>query len=266
MKEFANNKLLAHKQGPLGWITFNTPERRNAVSLDMWRTIPEIVAYFNQDPDVRVLVLRGAGEEAFIAGADISEFETNRNTATAVKHYEETTYAAFQALRESEKPIIAMIRGFCMGGGCAIALSCDLRIAADDCKFSIPPAKLGIAYGYENVKRVVDVVGPAFAREMLYTARVYDATDAMRMGLIQQCVTPDSLQAFTEKYANTIAHNAPLSVRASKVAIDNYLKENPNEHDERKVHDAMDRCFGSRDYLEGYRAFLEKRKPQFNGE
>ena len=257
-------KLLIEREAPIGWLTFHNPDRRNAVTLDMWRAIPEILDGFARDDTVRVVVLRGAGDEAFVAGADISEFKTLRTDPDAAKVYNLATTAAFLSLKNASKPVVAMIRGFCFGGGCAIALHCDLRIAADDARFCIPAAKLGIAYGYEGVKQVIHVVGPAFAREMLYTARVYDSEEALRMGLVHQRVPAQDLEGFTRSYVRAMADNAPLTLSSVKIAIDEYLKD-PADRNDTKIADAMERCFASSDYQEGYGAFLEKRKPVFQG-
>lgn len=256
--------LLVQREGPLGWLTFNRPERRNAITYEMWLGIARVIGQLNADPAVRVILLRGAGEEAFVAGADISEFKDLRHDVSSGAEYTAATAAAFRALRESEKPVVAMIRGYCIGGGCAIALNCDLRVAAEDARFAIPAAKLGVGYGYENVQQVVHVVGPAFAREILYTARTYDAGEALRMGLIHQRVSVVDLERYTRSYAEGIAANAPLSVCSTKMAIDEYLRPSA-ERDLARIQAAMDRCFESDDYREGYTAFLEKRPPRFRG-
>ncbi|MGK5094943.1 enoyl-CoA hydratase [Deltaproteobacteria bacterium TL4] len=263
MLEPLSRKILVEKKEALGWVIFNTPERRNAISLDMWQAIPEIIEHLNQDETVRVILLKGAGEEAFVAGADISEFKELRNNLASARSYSRTTSLAFEAIRDSQKPTIAMIRGFCMGGGCAISLCCDLRIAADDAKFAIPAAKLGIAYGYENVKQVVRVVGPAYAREILYTAKTYDVQEALRMGLIHHCVSVPELASYTENYALRLSLNAPLSVAAAKICIDASLKGADADTD--RVERIVAQCMESQDYQEGYQAFLEKRKPAFQG-
>ncbi|MCP5497329.1 MAG: enoyl-CoA hydratase/isomerase family protein [Leptospiraceae bacterium] len=258
------DKILLEKDGALGWIVFNRPEKRNALNLAMWKTIPDYINELNFDTNIRVILFRGAGNEAFVAGADISEFEELRGNVESGKMYNETTENAFRAIRNSAKPVIAMIRGFCIGGGCAIALNCDLRIAADDATFAIPPAKLGLSYGYENVQQVINVIGAAYAKEMLYTARTYHADEALRIGLIHQKVYVDELREYTNKYARNIAQNAPLSISAVKIAINEHLKS-PDNRDLVKIDNAMNLCFDSEDYKEGYTAFLEKRKPAFKG-
>lgn len=258
------NKMLLEKDGALGWIVFNRPEKRNALNLEMWKTIPEYIEELNHDKNIRVILFRGAGNEAFVAGADISEFKELRGSVESGKKYNDTTEQAFRSIRNSIKPVIAMIRGFCIGGGCAIALNCDLRIAADDATFGIPPAKLGLSYGYENVQQVINVVGASHAKEILYTARTYHADEALRIGLIHQKVYVDELYDYTNKYAQKIAQNAPLSISAVKIAINEHLKS-PEKRELQKIEDAMNLCFDSEDYKEGYTAFLEKRKPIFKG-
>lgn len=258
------DKLLIEHDGPIGWLTFNNPQRRNAISFEMWKAIPGIIERFNNDDSVRVIVLKGAGEEAFASGADISEFkEMRRNMATSQK-YNQATLEGYNALKNSAKPLIAMIRGFCIGGGCAVALQCDIRIASECSKFGIPAAKLGLAYGFAGIKQLVDVVGPSYTREMLYTGMIYNADDALKMGLVQHCVKDNELESVTIKYAQTIANNAPLTIRSIKIAIDEYLKSHDNP-DMKRIEHEMARCFDSQDYQEGYHAFLEKRKPKFQG-
>ncbi|MBZ4653037.1 MAG: enoyl-CoA hydratase [Peptococcaceae bacterium] len=257
-------KLLVNYDGPLGWLIFNNPRKRNALNLEMWRGIPEIIHKFNEDENIRVIILRGAGTEAFASGADISEFGELRSSLATSERYNRATEEAFSAIKSSAKPVIAMIHGFCVGGGCAIALQCDLRVASEEARFGIPAAKLGIAYGYEAVKQLVNVAGAPFAKEMLFTGRVYDAETALRMGLIHHKVPTLELETFTREYVLTIARNAPLTIRSVKMAVEEYLKE-PELRDLHKVELEMARCFDSQDYQEGYRAFLEKRKPRFQG-
>ncbi|MDO8631234.1 MAG: enoyl-CoA hydratase-related protein, partial [Phycisphaerales bacterium] len=186
--QLQTERMLAHVDSGVGWITFNQPQKRNAVSYDMWLAIPEIVTAFAADQDVRVVVMKGAGDRAFVAGADISEFEDKRSSTDAIEKYERATTAAQTALKELEKPLIAMIRGFCIGGGLAISLTADLRISADDGQFAVPAARLGLGYGYRGIRELMQIVGPSFAKEIFFTARRFNAEEAKEMGLVNRVV------------------------------------------------------------------------------
>jgi enoyl-CoA hydratase/carnithine racemase len=257
-------RLLAHKDGAIGYLTFNNPERRNAVSLEMWDAIPGVLAEFERDDAVRVIVLTGAGEQAFVSGADISQFERERNNQASSERYSERSAAASRALETLTKPSIAMIRGYCIGGGLAIALTADLRIAADDARFAIPAARLGLGYGFAGVQRLVDVVGATRAAEILFTARQFDAAEALAMGLLNAVVPVAQLQSAVHECASRVANNAPLTVRAAKLAIKQALKD-PERRKLAELEAAVAACFESADYAEGRRAFMEKRKPRFTG-
>src|SRR3954468_19198744 len=192
MMQLDTDRMLAHKDGAIGWITFNNPARHNAVSLDMWQALFTIVSEYARDDEVRVVGVRGAGDKAFVSGADISEFEEKRSSAEAIRSYRETSQRASEALRDINKPTIAMIRGYCVGGGVSTALSCDLRVASDDASFAVPAAKLGLGYEFEGVRKLVDVVGPSFAREIFYTARQFSSQEALAMGLVNRVVPADA--------------------------------------------------------------------------
>jgi enoyl-CoA hydratase/carnithine racemase len=256
--------MLAHVEDGVGWITFNQPNKRNAVSLAMWQAIPEIIEYFAGSDEVRVVVLKGSGDKAFVSGADISEFEEVRNTPEQVEIYEAATGAANFALKSLEKPLIAMIRGFCIGGGMAIALTADLRVTADDGQFGVPAAKLGLGYGYGGIKELMNIVGPSFAKEIFFTGGRFSAADAETMGLVNRVVPVDELEALVTSLATTIAENAPMTVKAAKAAINEGTK-NPDERELDLVAVMVEACFNSEDYKEGRRAFMEKRKPEFQG-
>ena len=256
--------MLAHVEDGVGWITFNQPNKRNAVSFAMWQAIPEIIEYFAESDEVRVVVLKGAGDKAFVSGADISEFEEVRNTPEQVEIYEAATGAANFALKSLEKPLIAMIRGFCIGGGMAIALTADLRVTADDGQFGVPAAKLGLGYGYSGIKELMNIVGPSFAKEIFFTGGRFNAADAEMMGLVNRVVPVDELESLVTVIATTIAENAPLTVKAAKAAINEGTK-NPDERQLGLVAAMVEACFNSEDYKEGRRAFMEKRKPDFQG-
>jgi len=256
-------KMLAHIDGPIGWITFNNPSRRNAVSLDMWAAIPTILDRFESDPDVRVVVLRGAGETAFVSGADISQFEKARSSPETNVQYEHAVDEATQRLHACTRPTIAMIHGWCIGGGVGIAVSCDLRIAADNAKFGIPAARLGVGYGHKGVKKLMDLVGPSFTKEIFYTARHFTAEEARMMGLLNRVLPADELEAYVRGYCATIADNAPLTIRTLKHTVGELLKGGDGDlaSSERMVK----ACFASADFIEGRRAFMEKRRAVFRG-
>jgi enoyl-CoA hydratase/carnithine racemase len=262
--QLQTDKMLAHVEDGVGWITFNQPNKRNAVSFAMWQTIPQIIIDFASSDDVRVVVMRGAGDKAFISGADISEFEEVRNTPEQIVVYEKATSAANAALITLDKPLIAMIRGFCIGGGMAIALSADLRITADDGEFGVPAAKLGLGYGYGGIKELMNIVGPSFAKEIFFTGGRFSASDAETMGLVNRVVPVDDLESSVTALAKTIADNAPMTVKAAKAAVNEGTK-NPDERDLDSVAAMVEACFNSEDYKEGRRSFMEKRKPQFQG-
>lgn len=250
-------------ESPLGFILADNSARRNAFTAAMWRALPGLVAAAEADERVRVLVVRGAGEEAFSAGADISEFETAR-TGDNARDYDRLNHEAFAALSACAKPTIAMIHGPCLGGGLALAVCCDLRLAAQNAKFAIPAARLGIGYNPRWLRPLLAVVPPARAKEILFTGRRFSAAEAERMGLLNRVLPPRELEAETRALGNGIAANAPLSVRAAKRAIDE-LARHPEHADTDALDALVAACFASEDYAEGRRAFLEKREPRFLG-
>jgi enoyl-CoA hydratase len=256
--------VLIRAEPPLGWIVLNRPQVRNALNLETWRRIGDGVARLETDPDIRVIIMRGAGNEAFISGADISEFNSLRSDAEKAKSYRDAPGKAIAALVNSTKPIIAMIAGVCIGGGVQVALSCDIRIAAHGTRFGIPAARLGLAYPLDAVVALMQTVGPANAREILLSARLFDADEALAMGLIHKLVEPDELEAFVRQYADQMARNAPLTMTAAKVGIREALKD-AGQRDQKLLEEAVARCFNSADYREGVRAFAEKRRPIFSG-
>jgi enoyl-CoA hydratase/carnithine racemase len=258
------DKILSRKEGAVGHLIFNNPERHNAVSLDMWAAAEAAVADFKADPKVRVMVVSGAGGKAFVSGADISRFEKDRATEEGVKRYGEQVERAYTSFYEFPKPSIAMIRGYCIGGGMALAMCCDMRIATDNSTFGIPAAKLGLGYGYRGIKRLIDVVGPSFAKEIFYTARQFTADEAERMGLVNRVSPSDKLEQYVSDYAATIAGNAPLTVDAVKFIVGEVVRPE-SERDLAACDALVAQCFASADYKEGREAFMEKRKPNFIG-
>ena len=257
-------KMLADVREGIGWITFNNPARRNAVGLEMWRALTQILQAFQEDPEVRVVVMKGAGDKAFVSGADISEFENKRSGVEARAEYDSVFNGAQLALEQFDKPLIAMIRGFCIGGGMAISVNADIRIASEDSVFGIPAAKLGLGYGFHGLKVLTSLVGPSHAKDILFSARFLDTTEALRIGLINFVVSPQELEKTVIDYANTIAHNAPLTIKACKAAINEVIKD-PGQQDPENISALVNNCFTSDDYKEGRTAFMEKRKPVFLG-
>lgn len=257
-------RILCQAEPPIGWLIVDNPGRRNAVNLAMWQAIPEAVRQFDEDDSIRVIVLRGAGETAFVSGADISEFETARRDADSARAYEDSNADAFTALRNAAKPTISMIRGFCFGGGVGLAVATDMRIAADDALFAIPAARLGVGYPPEAIRDVVKLTGPARAKELYYTARRIDHAEALAIGLIDRTIPAENLEKETRALCAVIADNAPLTLRAAKAAID-AVTAPPGTVDPQTLRELTDACFDSADFAEGRTAFLEKRKPVFQG-
>jgi enoyl-CoA hydratase/carnithine racemase len=258
------DKMLSRKEGGVGIVTFNNPERHNAVSLEMWEATTSILNGFAADPEIRVVVLNGAGGKAFVSGADISKFGSERSTMEAVRAYNAKTDATYASIAEFPKPTIAMIQGYCIGGGLGLATCCDLRIASDNSRFAVPAAKLGLGYGYTGVKRLVDIVGPSFAKEIFYTARQFDAEEARMMGLINRVVPAAELETYVKGVTDMISANAPLTIKAVKFTVSQVMTDESKKNLARAT-EMVEQCFASRDYTEGRTAFMEKRKPVFTG-
>jgi enoyl-CoA hydratase/carnithine racemase len=257
------SRILERSEGAVGYLVFNNPERRNAVSLDMWQALSSALDRFEADADIRLVVLAGAGDKAFVSGADISQFEARRSSAEGVQRYEEIAEGAQARLQSFDKPLLAMIRGYCLGAGVNIINACDLRIAAADARFGIPAARMGLGYRASSMKNLVDVVGAACAREIMLTARQFTAAEAKDMGLVHRVVPAAELEKTTREYCETIAANAPLTMRTAKRIIRELLKS--PQVDFSLCKSWVKECFESADYLEGRKAFMEKRKPVFTG-
>jgi enoyl-CoA hydratase/carnithine racemase len=257
-------KILADVEDGIGWLTFNQPEKRNAMSMEMWQGVADAFESFQADPEVRVVVMRGAGGKAFVSGADISEFDANRANAEQKAHYNAVTSQGKHWLGNIEKPLVAMIQGFCIGGGLAVALNADIRIATEGSKFGIPAAKLGLGYDFPGLSTLARLVGPTVARDILFSARFLSADEALRVGLINRVVPEAELESEVRDYCALIAQNAPLTVKAAKAALKEWERD-PDDRDLAKIDQLVNACFDSEDYKEGRRAFAEKRAPRFQG-
>jgi enoyl-CoA hydratase/carnithine racemase len=255
---------MVEKRGAVGWIVFNQPAKRNAINGAMWRGIPSAMAQFDADPEVRCVAFRGAGTEAFSAGADISEFDQIRAQKSAVAEYDSLLDEVLHSIQGSPKPSVAMIHGFCMGGGLEVALACDLRYCGESAQFGIPAARLGLAYNIEGHKRLLETVGHARAKEIMFLGRRYPAGEALAMGLVNRVLQDTELEAYVSEVLKTLSENAPLSIANSKAIIEEYVKSS-GAPDTGRMAAAIERCAKSADYQEGRRAFMEKRKPAFKG-
>ncbi|MEL6372333.1 MAG: enoyl-CoA hydratase [Pseudomonadota bacterium] len=255
-------KLLLAKSDGIATITFNNPERHNAVSLEVWQRMDMLLTELAQDPSLRVLIVTGAGGKAFVSGADISKFESERATADAVATYNATSAAAYEKLYHFPRPVIAKIHGYCIGGGCALAVCCDIRVCTDDAKFGIPAAKLGLGYGYAGIKKLSELVGPSRAMELFYTAARFDAAYAHDIGLVNRVVARDEIESHVDELARNIAGNAPMTIATVKAVVREIGKPEA-ARDLDKLDAMVKACFASQDYVEGRRAFMEKRPPQF---
>jgi enoyl-CoA hydratase len=260
----SEGRLRAEKRGAVGWIVFDQPGKMNAINDAMWRAIPEAMARFDADREVRCVAFRGEGTRAFAAGADISQFEEIRDGQAAVGEYDDLLDRVLHAIQDSRKPSVALIHGFCMGGGLEVALACDLRYCGESAQFAIPAAKLGLAYNVEGHKRLMETVGHARAREIMYLGRRYGAQEAAAMGLVHRVLPDAELDAWVDGVIATLLENAPLAIANSKTILEEYVKS-AGAPDAARMRGAMARCAASEDYKEGRRAFMEKRKPRFRG-
>lgn len=260
----STDKMLARRDGAVAHMIFNNPERHNAVSMEMWEAAETILSDFNDDEEIRVIVLSGAGGKAFVSGADISKFEDERASAEAVRQYSATTARAYSNLYDSPKPTIAMIRGYCIGGGLGLAACCDIRFCTEGSRFGLPAARLGLGYSLPSIRRLADVVGIPAAKDICLSARRYDAGEAQAMGLVHEVLPDDRLDSHVAEYAAKMAANAPLTVAAMKRVFVELAKD-PGDRNLEACEAAVDRCFASEDYREGRQAFMEKREPRFKG-
>ncbi len=257
-------RVKVRREGAALHIVFDNQTRHNALSVDMWGAVPALLAQAEADEQVRLVVFSGAGEKAFVSGADISQFEDQRAAKEAVAHYERLAEDALMGIYRCAKPTIACIRGWCIGGGVNVAISCDIRLAASDAVFSIPAARMGLGYRYSALKNLADLVGVGVAKDLFFTARRIDAVEALRVGLVTRSCEPAQLPALLAEYAGSIGDNAPLTVQAGKAILGEILKPSP-EVDHARCRELILGCFESEDYAEGRRAFMEKRKPVFKG-
>jgi enoyl-CoA hydratase/carnithine racemase len=260
----ATDKLIARKDGAIGWVIFNNPQKRNAMSLEMYEATAAAMESYAKDPEVRVVILKGEGDKAFISGADISQFKDRRGTLEQVRAGEVISEGCNRAIRECPKPVIAMIRGYCMGGGAGIAVACDMRFASDDSRFGVPAAKLSVGYRFAGIRRLAELVGPAYTAEIFYTGRQFSAQEALQMGLVNRVLPAAELEQYVLDYAATLAGNAPLTLRAVKQCLIE-LRKDPADRDLDLCQKLVEDCFASQDYVEGRTAFMEKRKPVFKG-
>ncbi|MFZ8992072.1 MAG: enoyl-CoA hydratase [Candidatus Puniceispirillaceae bacterium] len=258
------DKIIVNQSGAIARIIFNQPEKRNAVSLEMWEAVEVALDRFAADNEVRVLILSGAGGKAFVSGADISKFESERASAEGVAHYNATTKRVYDKVEAFPKPTIAQIDGFCVGGGVALAVCCDIRICGQGSNFAFPAARLGLGYGFLRINRLANLVGPAFAKEIFFTARRFDAEEARIMGLVNRVAEDGAVEAAADDMATMITANAPLTVDAVKF-IANQTRMDESQRDLAACEAMVQACFDSADYIEGRRAFMEKRKPVWTG-
>ena len=254
--------VLLERQGEIAKVTLNQPAKLNAVNNEMWTRLREIFVELDADEGLRCVIMAGAGERAVSVGADISEFEQNRNSVEKARSYHERTHAAMQTIIGCRHPVIAQIRGLCVGGGLELATTCDLRICGAGARFGIPVKRLGLVVSYTELKPLLDLIGPANALEILLEGRIHDADDALRMGLVNRVVPDEEVEHEVFASAMRIAEGAPLVARWHKKFTRRLLQAEPLRDEEM---DESFHCFETEDFRAGYQAFLAKTKPEFQG-